>query len=158
MILVAATAVGLVGYLEVDAEFRTWIIGVGSLLTGWAFAMIVIRLRGPRPRSRRVFRQPGMAASCVVPLAVMAAILQISIMHIAAFYKPNELTIGSGYNFFVSYNTICYCGFGVAVAWIALAMTGCRRPEPGWIDRTGRLLGVCWIVLWCCSMINPYLF
>jgi hypothetical protein len=30
----------------------------------------------------------------------------------------------------------------VPTAWMALRWTGYRRPEPGWIDRLGRCLGI----------------
>ena len=37
---------------------------------------------------------------------------------------------------------------GVALgAWATLAATQCWRTEPTWIDRLGRVLGVCWIFL-----------
>jgi hypothetical protein len=34
----------------------------------------------------------------------------------------------------------------VAGAWLALALSGRWRPERDWLDRAGRVLGVCWIV------------
>jgi hypothetical protein len=33
-------------------------------------------------------------------------------------------------------------------AWMILALSGRSRPEVGWIDRMGRLLGSCWIAMW----------
>ena len=35
----------------------------------------------------------------------------------------------------------------VPAAWAALAWTGRWQPEPGWIDRFGRTLGVWWYLL-----------
>jgi hypothetical protein len=37
-------------------------------------------------------------------------------------------------------------GMGVLIAWITLALTGCWRAEPSWIDRSGRVLDIVWIV------------
>ena len=34
----------------------------------------------------------------------------------------------------------------VAGAWLALALSGRWRPEPDWLDRAGRVLGLLWIV------------
>ena len=31
-------------------------------------------------------------------------------------------------------------------AWLVLAVSGCWRPEPSWIDRSGRVLAIAWIV------------
>lgn len=39
------------------------------------------------------------------------------------------------------------CGPAVAAVWLVLAVAGRWRPEPSWIDRSGRVLGVTWIVL-----------
>jgi hypothetical protein len=43
-------------------------------------------------------------------------------------------------------------GFAVAGAWLALWLSGRRRPERMWIDRLGRVLGWLWlgliVVLW----------
>ncbi len=45
-------------------------------------------------------------------------------------------------------------GLTVASVWMIqwLAKTG--RCEPGWIDRTGRILGVGWITLWILGELN----
>jgi hypothetical protein len=37
-------------------------------------------------------------------------------------------------------------GFGVLIAWTTLALARCWQPEPSWIDRSGRVLGVVWII------------
>ena len=34
----------------------------------------------------------------------------------------------------------------VAAAWLGLALSRRWRPEPGWIDRVGRLIGVLWLL------------
>jgi hypothetical protein len=39
-----------------------------------------------------------------------------------------------------------YAAAAVAGAWLVLALAGWWRPEPGWIDRLGRVLGFLWIV------------
>ena len=38
-------------------------------------------------------------------------------------------------------------GFGVVVAWSGLALAGFWKMEPGWVDRLGVFLGICWILL-----------
>jgi hypothetical protein len=37
-------------------------------------------------------------------------------------------------------------GFAVVIARATLALAGCWRSEPTWIDRSGRALGVVWIL------------
>ena len=41
--------------------------------------------------------------------------------------------------------------FTVAGAWLALALSRSWRPEPCWIDRIGRILGICWFVETACA-------
>jgi hypothetical protein len=149
MILVAATAAGLTGYLQV----RDWRTAASFLLTAWSLALIAIRLRGPRPRLRRVFRQPGMVACCVAILASAAIILDLIGLQIHLYISENFIYYGMSV---FSNRTIANCGFGIAAAWLSLALAGCWRPEPGWIDRTGRLLGICWIALWGWSRIQLF--
>jgi hypothetical protein len=38
-------------------------------------------------------------------------------------------------------------GFGVVVAWITLVLVGRWRPEPTWLDRLGRAVGIVWILM-----------
>jgi hypothetical protein len=40
-----------------------------------------------------------------------------------------------------------YPATAVAGAWLILLLAGWWRPEPSWIDRLGRVLGLGWIVL-----------
>jgi hypothetical protein len=48
-----------------------------------------------------------------------------------------------------SFPFLCSPGVGIAVivAWSVLWANRRWRPEPSWIDRTGRLLGVYWVGL-----------
>jgi hypothetical protein len=39
-----------------------------------------------------------------------------------------------------------HAGFVVAGAWLTLLLAGAWRPEPTWVDRAGRALGVGWIM------------
>jgi len=46
-------------------------------------------------------------------------------------------------------------GLAVATAWLTLALTQGWHPEPAWSDRLGRILGVCWIILFfACGMLR----
>ncbi|MEO6809816.1 MAG: hypothetical protein ABI353_11950, partial [Isosphaeraceae bacterium] len=48
-------------------------------------------------------------------------------------------------------------GVTVSVTWIILLLSGQRRPEPGWIDRRGRILGSCWIAIFLIKLwIGPW--
>jgi hypothetical protein len=167
MILVMATAAGLAGARSVDAEVRSWTVLsyvsrlsllATPLMTALALAMLIIRLRSPRPR--RVFRQPGMVASCAAAFSAASVILQgvlialIYLVNTRFKEKFSEIYFTDDFYFSIFVIMKLLCGFGIATAWLALSLAGCWRPEPGWIDRAGILLGICWVVLWGCSMLG----
>ena len=46
-------------------------------------------------------------------------------------------------------------GLAVVTAWLTLLLTRGWHPEPTWIDRLGRILGACWVVLFvACVMLR----
>ncbi len=52
-------------------------------------------------------------------------------------------------------------GFGVVAVWGTMALARRWRPEPGWIDRAGRVIGWLWIALipirFYVNVLFPYL-
>ncbi len=119
-----------------------WLRGPGScVVVPWMAAMIVIRLRRPRPRRIRLASQPGFAAC----LAVMASLLPglawyASIRHRPGFRRPE--------GFEQTWAIITHWSDTAVVgSWIALALARRWRPEPTWIDRMGRVLGGYWMFL-----------
>jgi hypothetical protein len=117
------------------------VIGIFSM--GLAFALIVVRAIRPRPRWRAVFRQPGTSAC----LAILAHMLMIFLFSLR--YNMSRHGIGSWpprLEFSMSDNR--FGGAWVVVAWTTLALARAWRPEPSWIDRSGRVLGVVAILHW----------
>ena len=45
----------------------------------------------------------------------------------------------------------------VAAAWVTMALTGCWRPEPSWIDRFARAVGIAWIFSYLFSKYVIYI-
>jgi hypothetical protein len=39
-------------------------------------------------------------------------------------------------------------------AWFVLAVSGRWRPEPSWIDRSGRVLAIAWIVRYLIHLVS----
>ena len=153
MALLAATAVGLAlvcGLMEVP-QLRSGTLrrmGLAApLAAAWALTLLGLRLRRPRPSLRRLARQPGTAAGIMVLVALpVAAGWLLAARTIDSFENLPPLILGrDGYPSFERLTTTI--GPLVLGAWLILALCGLRRPEPGWIDRLGRLLGAYWIVL-----------
>ncbi|MGO9914164.1 MAG: hypothetical protein ACLQIB_05540 [Isosphaeraceae bacterium] len=112
---------------------------VVPFLAAWTTALLLLRLRRPRPRIRRALFEPG-ATACVaatVVIAVQAA--WISALLAAGSRIIHLSTVFEGYAQQVS--------FGVLAAWTVLAVSGRWRNEPTWIDRAGRVMGVTWILI-----------
>jgi hypothetical protein len=46
----------------------------------------------------------------------------------------------------------------VGAVWLVTAMAGCWRPEKTWLDRTGRALGVFWLLLTVAYWLSLHAF
>jgi hypothetical protein len=98
-------------------------------------SILIARLRRPLPPLRAIACQPGFMV-CALPLAVVVGALPLSLF---AF---------SGLTAYVIETAGLVLVVGAApVSWVVLKLTHRWRPEPGWIDRTGRVLGVLWMVV-----------
>jgi hypothetical protein len=115
-----------------------WIQGPGSCVVVPLMAsLIAIRLLPPRPRHLRI--QPGFVACVAVLVSLVPGILwYATIQYRPGFRRADafEQTWGC-----VIFWTSC----AVIGAWLALALGRRFRPEPSWVDRTGRVLGAYWV-------------
>ncbi|OJW18664.1 MAG: hypothetical protein BGO49_23340 [Planctomycetales bacterium 71-10] len=113
-------------------------------LTSWTLAFFGLRLIPPRPRLRRLGRQPGTAA-CI------AAILAVAIhsMWLLSVFIGVVDPVGKGWLrvprfFFESFGDVA--PYAIIGAWSTYALSARRRPRTDWVDRFGNILGVAWIV------------
>jgi hypothetical protein len=119
-------------------------------LSAWTVAVLIMHLRPPRPSFGRLMRRPG-AVACLASFAfafVIAGMFAIIAVE-ANFVWPGERLIDLPRRPIAAY-VIDYCrlvGIAVIGAWLALAAPGRWRPEPTWIDRLGRALGLTWIAV-----------
>lgn len=153
MILVAATAVGLalartiVGDAIMMPRSPMWVARpITYLLLAWTLAFLPLRLRNPRPPLRRLMRQPGMVACAAVAVVVL-----IDATSWGTYWaKAGPRTAGLMLERFWRGHSQ-HPGPAVAVAWLGLALGRRARPEPGWIDRIGRFIGVLWLLTLACD-------
>ena len=121
-------------------------------LASWTLAFLAIRLRKPRPRFRRLMRQPGMVA-CVAATVVMAvgAALATAVIGTVGI-PPLE-------DFYLKILPPLFDSAAIAVVavWSAMALARRWKPEPGWIDRMGRVIGALWIIVYMTSSFFAYL-
>jgi hypothetical protein len=171
MILVAATAVGYAVF-----QSLSHLLGVGDILeilreaassgaigelialltlialpvmVSWSLVLIPLRLIGPRPRWRRLARQPGLVAS----LAVATALGFLAMITGVAFLGVGR-GILDGFPEMVFLLPPPFFGLAVLASWVTLVVGRRWRPEPSWVDRLGRALGLLWIML---ALTSPLL-
>jgi hypothetical protein len=102
-----------------------------------------LRLRHPRPALRRLACQPGFLAVCAAALVI---VLRGLILAAGARFDPatgpppTDLYL---HELLDSHEADL--GYGVAAAWLALALGRRWRPERSWIDRLGFAIGLFWI-------------
>jgi hypothetical protein len=150
MILVAATAAGLAGsrmnsglysVINPNALYQRFhelmVEMIPPCAIAWGLALIIIGLRHERPR--RLFRRPGIAAC--VGAAVVWGLRSIDQLTSYARYPAiplDDVFLGDPFEI----------GFGVAVAWTLLVLTGRCRCEGNGINMLGVGLGCYWLALW----------
>ncbi len=162
MILVAATALGALslrlfevhglelltlyhgfypGY-EATAYLGIALRFAGPWFAAFSVALLLIRLRGSRRRLARLMRQPGTTA-CVAATAILALEATLAAIDIAIMGVPP----GEDVHFKLLPMCVMAPGAGVLAVWLVQALGRRWRPERSWIDRSGRALGTCWIVV-----------
>jgi hypothetical protein len=147
MILVAATAIGLslsrVYFLQRPTHFR--VAAISPLLATWTAALLILRARPPRPNRRKLVRQPGMAACCSIAVAILFAMMDSLIRAGKSYWKFGTIDFS---NYVLVVEATANVAPSVAAVWLVLALSGLRRPDPDWIGKAGRVIGVCWIILY----------
>jgi hypothetical protein len=158
MILVAGAALGLVGVREVYTDtplprsgyYVGWVLYGPSrcVVAALAVTLILLNLRRPRPRRRRLVILPGFVA-CVVTLVALVLGYGCDLF----FESVQTRSPGVTYTRTAEV-TWTRAAEGVPEfvlgAWLGLWLTGRWAPEPSWIDRAGQAIGLFWIagVVW----------
>jgi hypothetical protein len=129
------------------AKVVHWGVWSALVLSACSPALLVLRLLPPRPRGRRLFRQPG-AVACA---AATAALVAVSVSR--AFFVPNMPSYPGLVLFRWGWVASYSAGIAVGAAWMTLALGGRWRPDPSWIDRCGRALGAGWVAVAACILL-----
>jgi hypothetical protein len=145
MILVAGSALGfaLARTLVSDSTSLRILLSRPApfFLLGLTLAYLPIRLKQPRPPLRRLIVQPGMAACLAVSIVVVIDAISWGIFW--ARLKSGDATNMVARFWRLSHE---HPGPAVLAVWLGLILSRRWRPEPGWIDRFGRLIGVLWLL------------
>jgi hypothetical protein len=125
----------------------------------WTLLLIVLRLRAPRPRWRRIWGQPGMAA-CLAAVfgwcwSGLALILALDVGYVARPRRYNSFEAWA--QEYLSNQVFMYVGLAVAAAWVVQYASGRWRRSADWIDLIGRVVGVLWILVGLVWTLRAYL-
>jgi hypothetical protein len=156
LVLVGATCVGL-GWVHalrdrvVLDRWQDWLApeNLGLVLMPWTFALVGLRLLPPRPLVRRLAFQPGAAACGAVAFTFLWLSCEPLLFLLAENHGPRwaqylrENLANRSYS-----SAIEYQGYDapVVLAWGYLWVSRRCRIEPTWIDRTGRAIGLIWLL------------
>lgn len=123
-----------------------------------SLALGLLRLRKPRPRLRRVFRQPGMAACTAAFVCTLVILFMLLIINLLIYLNFRDYASGLIFSLNVEDHwrvPLSFTGLAVSAVWTVLWLAKAWRPEPSWIDRSGRALGIYWVLN---SIVVPRLF
>ena len=106
--------------------------------------VLALRFRRPRPRRRHLMRQPGAVACFSMVVGCVLALVPFALRHLF------EVANGSPWSQPIDVEKLLLfgppvCGSTVLGSWTSLLLRAGWRPEPSWVDRAGRLLGLFWI-------------
>ena len=152
MFLVAATALGIMGTRSCYLQMRriqtdllhpeNCVVLASPMMASVSLALLASEFSLRRRRLREISRRPGIAASGVTVLVIAMRIVSMLALNPTALPDFRFMRF-LDYGFF--WPATSEIGEGVLICWITLAFTGCWSPEPSWIDRTGRIIGVVWV-------------
>ncbi|MCA1686771.1 MAG: hypothetical protein LC745_12540 [Planctomycetia bacterium] len=165
MVLIAATALGLAAVRELSRlalstfgtdAFCSDLVDLSysvafCLSLAWTFALLLLRLRRPRPGRRDLFRQPGFAACVAVTLTATLHVMRTLTDAAYSVVKDSMM-----FRNFLSVSVASKCidnldEVGLVFApvvlsvWTIQGLAGVWEPEASWIDRGGRILGLFWV-------------
>jgi hypothetical protein len=160
MVLVAATAIGFAwtrSFWDFDT-FNGWTEWLGAvpdilvpLLMTSTLATAILHLLPPRPPARRLVLQPGAAACGAIAFTFTTECLRYLVFEFSRnrgipwylFRAGSGLgrDLAGGAMGDVEYHYV------VAAVWGLLILGRRCHPQPGWLDRAGRAVGLSWLLL-----------
>jgi hypothetical protein len=114
------------------------------LIVVLTLSIVPIRLFKPRPRFRRLVRQPGAMGAVAASFAIVIAALQVTCTVLSA---ADGIMGDDRYVITLLGGVASYPGLAVYFVWMTIIAGGRWRAEPDWIDRVGRALGTYWIMM-----------
>jgi hypothetical protein len=129
------------------------------LVAPWTVLLILLRMRPPRPAWRWVWRQPGMAACLAAILgwcwSGLALLLAVDLDYLAR--SNRTIPPDRWAQKYLADEVFMYVGLAIAAVWTVQFLSGRWRRSADWIDLTGRVVGVLWILIGLVWTFREYL-
>jgi hypothetical protein len=123
-------------------------LSIGLALVGLSFVLLPFLLA--RPLDRRRLRQgaPGLVVHLVVAVTLAWMLVEWVIRCLVSVLIWKDTLHNPTLHglFYIVIQMGMPISIGVAIAWTTLAIVGRWRPDRGWDDRLGRLVGCLWFV------------
>ena len=138
---------------QVVARGVEWIGLALPFAAAWTFTVPVLRLRPPRPRR---FRSDAGFVACVAAITGFLWATIVLGLVLALDRAASDMLAATPERWLFHYvveQLFADVGLAVAAAWLGLFLSGRWRRSTDWIDRSGRVLGIFWIVsglVWGC--------
>ncbi|WP_435019072.1 hypothetical protein TA3x_001068 [Tundrisphaera sp. TA3] len=150
-------------HLRHHLKFASVCLPVYPLLATWSLSLLVLRLRSPRPRGPRLWRQPGFTASvAAVFIAGINGLIGLATMiHYFGVTAASKVLLCGESSiwlrcFLPNAEDAPQVGTAIAAAWFILALSGRWKAEPGWIDRLGRVVGALWLIVSSLPLLREF--
>jgi hypothetical protein len=172
VVLVAATATGLALGRAVASWRVTPIEPINvvvadyavSMALMWTLAILSLNLTRHLTTRRELACRPGFSAAVAIVVVRASDVIYYAI--VKTIRPPYISSPGSQpdwlwYLLSMNVNNVVRDGStaGVVTAvWLMTAMAGCWRAEKSWIDRTGRALGVFWLLVAVLYWLSLWVF
>jgi hypothetical protein len=164
-ILIAATAVGLwLGrtYLlnepdvfgpGVSLTWWIWVAVVWAVLMPVQLGLLAVSLLTPRPRLRRLARQPGFVAGVAVAVAFASNVLYATSNFKASIARGSNPIPTRIHNNIIAISAPYRLAPFVLLAWTMVRLQGPCRRSHDWVERSARFLGGVWVIAWFVHMV-----
>jgi hypothetical protein len=130
------------------------------LLLCWTVSVLMLRLLVLHPPRRHLWCQPGFLACVAVVFVFAWKVLGFGILFAAEIATAGLASLShTTFSELLSELTSVLLtpgrnvGGAVLLVWLVSWASGRCRPEPSWIDRTGRVLGAAWV---CISLLGVF--
>jgi hypothetical protein len=108
----------------------------------WSLALLALRFRPPRPRTRDALRHPGTLAVLVASATVA---VRLAVLLAASVIVPGWRGLTASWWAACLRELAGLGGLAVLTSWFVLAVAGRRRRGRDWIDRLALLAGLGWV-------------